>query len=152
MITESMVDWSLWVAIIMLKLNLIIIITAFIWVVQYAAKLYILLCICTLSCQCNLYSNRFFISYMSMLSLSLVLMQSDEHCCNSCEEVREAYRKKGWAMTNMDLIDQVGFILFVLHNKHWNFLWIQMPHLWGRSCTHFIYFVAEAYLLWFIRA
>jgi len=66
---------------------------------------------------------------MSMLSLSLVLMQSDEHCCNSCEEVREAYRKKGWAMTNMDLIDQVGFILFVLHNKHWNFLWIQMPHL-----------------------
>ncbi|KAG4999537.1 hypothetical protein JHK87_020609 [Glycine soja] len=32
--------------------------------------------------------------------------ESDEHCCNSCEEVREAYRKKGWAMTNMDLIDQ----------------------------------------------
>eukprot|EP01018_Ginkgo_biloba_P033910 Gb_08844 [translate_table: standard] len=31
---------------------------------------------------------------------------SDEDCCNSCEEVREAYRKKGWAMTNPDLIDQ----------------------------------------------
>ncbi|XP_010690474.2 uncharacterized protein LOC104904004 [Beta vulgaris subsp. vulgaris] len=31
---------------------------------------------------------------------------SDDHCCNSCEEVREAYRKKGWALTNMDLIDQ----------------------------------------------
>lgn len=57
-----------------------------------------------------------------MLFLSLVLMQSDEHCCNSCEEVREAYRKKGWAMTNMDLIDQVGFTLFVLHIEHWNIL------------------------------
>eukprot|EP00250_Pteridium_aquilinum_P001854 c12061_g1_i1 orf=335-1495(-) len=32
--------------------------------------------------------------------------QSDEECCNSCEEVREAYRKKGWAVTNPDLIDQ----------------------------------------------
>ncbi|KAJ7968181.1 endoplasmic reticulum-Golgi intermediate compartment protein 3-like [Quillaja saponaria] len=31
---------------------------------------------------------------------------SDDDCCNTCEEVREAYRKKGWAMTNMDLIDQ----------------------------------------------
>ncbi|XP_039006772.1 endoplasmic reticulum-Golgi intermediate compartment protein 3-like isoform X2 [Hibiscus syriacus] len=32
--------------------------------------------------------------------------QSDDDCCNSCEEVREAYRRKGWAMTNADLIDQ----------------------------------------------
>ncbi|KAM7253155.1 hypothetical protein ACFE04_025773 [Oxalis oulophora] len=31
---------------------------------------------------------------------------SDEKCCNSCEEVREAYRKKGWAVTNPDMIDQ----------------------------------------------
>lgn len=31
---------------------------------------------------------------------------SDDECCNSCEEVREAYRKKGWAITNQDLIDQ----------------------------------------------
>ncbi|KAG9135357.1 hypothetical protein Leryth_007137 [Lithospermum erythrorhizon] len=38
---------------------------------------------------------------------------SDHHCCNSCEEVREAYQKKGWGMTNTDLIDQCkreGFI------------------------------------------
>lgn len=34
-------------------------------------------------------------------------LQSDEDCCNSCEEVREAYRKKGWGMSNPDLIDQV---------------------------------------------
>ncbi|KAK6945696.1 Endoplasmic reticulum vesicle transporter, C-terminal [Dillenia turbinata] len=34
---------------------------------------------------------------------------ADDDCCNSCEEVREAYRKKGRAMTNPDLIDQVGF-------------------------------------------
>ncbi|KAI0495483.1 hypothetical protein KFK09_021784 [Dendrobium nobile] len=31
---------------------------------------------------------------------------SDDDCCNSCEEVREAYRKKGWGMSNPDLIDQ----------------------------------------------
>ncbi|GLT93829.1 hypothetical protein SLE2022_116030 [Rubroshorea leprosula] len=30
----------------------------------------------------------------------------DDDCCNSCEEVREAYRKKGWALSNVDLIDQ----------------------------------------------
>ncbi|CAI9104007.1 OLC1v1002609C1 [Oldenlandia corymbosa var. corymbosa] len=38
---------------------------------------------------------------------------SDDDCCNSCEEVREAYRKKGWGLTNIDLIDQCkreGFI------------------------------------------
>ncbi|XP_042012525.1 endoplasmic reticulum-Golgi intermediate compartment protein 3-like [Salvia splendens] len=31
---------------------------------------------------------------------------SDGECCNNCEEVREAYRKKGWALSNPDLIDQ----------------------------------------------
>ncbi|XP_074563977.1 uncharacterized protein LOC141820550 [Curcuma longa] len=31
---------------------------------------------------------------------------SDDQCCNSCEEVQEAYRKKGWALTNVDLLDQ----------------------------------------------
>ncbi|KAG0570629.1 hypothetical protein M758_6G169600 [Ceratodon purpureus] len=30
----------------------------------------------------------------------------EDHCCNNCEEVREAYRKKGWALSNPDLIDQ----------------------------------------------
>ncbi|GAA0157164.1 hypothetical protein LIER_14488 [Lithospermum erythrorhizon] len=38
---------------------------------------------------------------------------SDHDCCNTCEEVREAYQKKGWGMTNTDLIDQCkreGFI------------------------------------------
>ncbi|XP_043713738.1 endoplasmic reticulum-Golgi intermediate compartment protein 3-like isoform X1 [Telopea speciosissima] len=32
--------------------------------------------------------------------------ESDDDCCNSCEEVREAYRKKGWGVSNPDLIDQ----------------------------------------------
>lgn len=77
-------------------------------------KLYYFLFICTLLIQCYLYAPT--ISYMLILSLSLSLMQSDDHCCNSCEEVREAYRKKGWALTNMDLIDQVGLILILLHN------------------------------------
>ncbi|KAJ7556838.1 hypothetical protein O6H91_05G100600 [Diphasiastrum complanatum] len=31
---------------------------------------------------------------------------SDDDCCNSCEEVREAYRRRGWALSNVDLIDQ----------------------------------------------
>ncbi|KAF6162634.1 hypothetical protein GIB67_003180 [Kingdonia uniflora] len=31
---------------------------------------------------------------------------SEEDCFNSCEEVREAYRKIGWGMSNPDLIDQ----------------------------------------------
>ncbi|CAN6555384.1 unnamed protein product [Malus baccata var. baccata] len=38
---------------------------------------------------------------------------SDDECCNSCDEVQEAYKKKGWALTNEDLIDQCkreGFI------------------------------------------
>ncbi|GMH16384.1 hypothetical protein Nepgr_018225 [Nepenthes gracilis] len=33
---------------------------------------------------------------------------SDDHCCNSCEDVRQAYGNKGWAMTNADMIDQCG--------------------------------------------
>ncbi|CAL9177020.1 unnamed protein product [Musa hybrid cultivar] len=31
---------------------------------------------------------------------------SDEACCNSCEEVREAYRKKGWGLSDPEIIDQ----------------------------------------------
>jgi hypothetical protein len=33
-------------------------------------------------------------------------VQEEHDCCNSCEDVREAYRKKGWGVTNPDLIDQ----------------------------------------------
>ncbi|XP_068642229.1 uncharacterized protein [Aristolochia californica] len=32
--------------------------------------------------------------------------ESDKDCCNSCEEVREAYRKKGWGLSDPDVIDQ----------------------------------------------
>jgi hypothetical protein len=32
---------------------------------------------------------------------------SDDQCCNSCEEVREAYGLKGWAVTDPKIIDQV---------------------------------------------
>ncbi|GJN08020.1 hypothetical protein PR202_ga25904 [Eleusine coracana subsp. coracana] len=34
--------------------------------------------------------------------------ESDDQCCNTCEEVRDAYRKKGWALTNVELIDQIS--------------------------------------------
>lgn len=30
----------------------------------------------------------------------------DKQCCNTCDEVREAYRKKGWAFKNSDNIEQ----------------------------------------------
>ena len=50
----------------------------------------------------------FFILHIVLLPIiSLFALQSDEDCCNSCEDVREAYRKKGWAVTNPDLMDQV---------------------------------------------
>jgi hypothetical protein len=48
-----------------------------------------------------------FLLPLTLHCLHLSGLQSDEQCCNSCEEVREAYKKKGWALTNPDLIDQV---------------------------------------------
>lgn len=39
--------------------------------------------------------------------------KTDDQCCNSCEEVQEAYRNRGWGLTNVDLIDQCkreGFV------------------------------------------
>src|SRR5690606_22433669 len=32
--------------------------------------------------------------------------QKPTDCCNTCESVREAYRKKGWAFANPDSIEQ----------------------------------------------
>ncbi|KAK8677914.1 hypothetical protein V6N13_143433 [Hibiscus sabdariffa] len=32
--------------------------------------------------------------------------ESDDHCCNSCEDVHDAYRSKGWAFSNPNMIDQ----------------------------------------------
>ncbi|EPS57385.1 hypothetical protein M569_17433, partial [Genlisea aurea] len=36
----------------------------------------------------------------------------DDECCNSCEEVREAYRKKGWGLseTQIDQCKREGFV------------------------------------------
>ncbi|KAJ8625724.1 hypothetical protein MRB53_034254 [Persea americana] len=42
---------------------------------------------------------------------------SDEDCCNSCEEVREAYQKKGWGLSNPDLIDQCNREGFLKRTK-----------------------------------
>ncbi len=30
-------------------------------------------------------------------------------CCNTCQEVRAAYNKKGWGFTNPDIIEQVRY-------------------------------------------
>lgn len=46
------------------------------------------------------------------LGMTLLFLQSDDDCCNSCEDVREAYRKKGWAISNPDLIDQVFIVVW----------------------------------------
>ncbi|GJT69126.1 endoplasmic reticulum-Golgi intermediate compartment protein 3-like protein [Tanacetum coccineum] len=36
---------------------------------------------------------------------------SQHECCNSCDDVREAYRRTGWVLMNLDSIDQVeGFV------------------------------------------
>ncbi|MFS7919351.1 putative endoplasmic reticulum vesicle transporter [Helianthus anomalus] len=38
---------------------------------------------------------------------------SSDECCNSCDEVREAYRRRGWGLMNPDLFDQCkreGFV------------------------------------------
>lgn len=51
------------------------------------------------TCDCSLWQ---FIVY-----LIVDCVQEEDHCCNNCEDVREAYRKKGWAFSNPDLIDQV---------------------------------------------
>ncbi|CAI5965233.1 unnamed protein product [Closterium sp. NIES-64] len=32
--------------------------------------------------------------------------ETDDQCCNNCEEVREAYNKRGWAFNNADAIEQ----------------------------------------------
>lgn len=29
-----------------------------------------------------------------------------KRCCNSCDDVREAYRRRGWAFKNPDTIEQ----------------------------------------------
>lgn len=47
-----------------------------------------------------------------ILYLFLNCVQEEDHCCNNCEEVREAYRKKGWALSNPDEIDQVDIYWF----------------------------------------
>lgn len=38
----------------------------------------------------------------------------DGFCCNTCEDVREAYRKKGWSVSAANEIEQVCFWLFLL--------------------------------------
>jgi hypothetical protein len=34
-------------------------------------------------------------------------------CCNTCDEVRQAYSDRGWAFGNPDSIDQVSILRFI---------------------------------------
>jgi hypothetical protein len=64
----------------------------------------------------------FFIQPVVLLPIiSPFVLQSDEDCCNSCEDVREAYRKKGWAVTNPDLMDQVLYCVIIYWSSRFNF-------------------------------
>ena len=38
-----------------------------------------------------------------------------KECCNTCEDVREAYRRKGWALSEVDNIKQVQEIVTCLY-------------------------------------
>lgn len=57
-----------------------------------------------------------FWSYLHVVVVISYTLQSDDACCNSCEEVREAYRKKGWALSDPESIDQVYWHAFT-NNK-----------------------------------
>lgn len=39
--------------------------------------------------------------------------EPENGCCNTCEEVRQAYVNKGWSFTNPDAIEQVSLCLQV---------------------------------------
>ena len=43
----------------------------------------------------------------------------EKRCCNTCEDVREAYRRKGWALSDVDDIKQVlmGLLLDIVTCK-----------------------------------
>jgi len=41
----------------------------------------------------------------------------EKRCCNTCEDVRESYRKKGWALSDVDDIKQVLMDSFFLTCK-----------------------------------
>jgi hypothetical protein len=53
-------------------------------------------------------------------------LQSDDQCCNSCEDVREAYRQKGWAIGDPEIIDQVFMIRSA--SGYWSFLSTTSAH------------------------
>ncbi|KAF9682536.1 hypothetical protein SADUNF_Sadunf05G0119200 [Salix dunnii] len=59
---------------------------------------------------------------------------SDEDCCNSCEDVREAYRKKGWAVTNPDLMDQY---------LNWQYAGLPILHRWPFLLTFTLYLLSN---------
>ena len=40
----------------------------------------------------------------------------EKRCCNTCEDVREAYRRKGWALSDVDDIKQVLMSLLLQCN------------------------------------
>jgi hypothetical protein len=42
-------------------------------------------------------------------------MEPENGCCNSCEDVRQAYVNRGWSFSNPDAIEQVRSLFVLLH-------------------------------------
>lgn len=64
------------------------------------------------------------------------VLQSDDDCCNNCDEVREAYRKKGWALSNPDGIDQVGISCLLACCKISSAYWKSCSQSQLANCFH----------------
>lgn len=41
----------------------------------------------------------------------MITIPSHNSCCNTCEDVRKAYRTKGWALKDPDGIEQVSYCI-----------------------------------------
>lgn len=79
-------------------------------------------------------------TFLTLHCLRFLGAQSDEQCCNSCEEVREAYKKKGWALTNPDLIDQVYELFCHI------FAWIYTKK---KLCFELLFRIKKKSIVWY---
>ena len=62
---------------------------------------------CLFALSFSLLPNTHAPSLCTFFILNLYTLVFFKSCCNTCEEVREAYRRRGWAMNNADGVIQV---------------------------------------------
>ncbi len=83
-------------------------------------------CTCFLSDAKKSFAERMELRIFSFWNAMDGGFQSDDQCCNSCEDVREAYRQKGWAIGDPEIIDQVFMIRPA--SGYWSFLSTTSAH------------------------